>query len=101
MDNDPTDQIIIEQIPDHIPIQKLIKDKRATTNARNRLNYKLRSANGTNLQLKLKSPSDSRPRGRPVQKITDENIQSYISTHVKPAKAIRTLDEPLILVSDV
>jgi hypothetical protein len=81
MDNDPTDQIIIEQIQDHITIEKLIKEKRTLTNARNRLNYKLRSANGTNLQLKL--PSDSRPRGRPVQKITDENIQSYISTHVK------------------
>ena len=55
MDNDPTDQKIIEQ---------LIKEKRALTNARNRNNYKIRSANGTNLQIK--SPSDSRPRGRPV-----------------------------------
>ncbi len=94
-----TEQVIIEQIPDHITIEQLIKERRAMTNARNRNNYKIRSLCGTNLQIK--SPSDSRPRGRPVQKITDENIQSYISTHVKPAKAIRALDEPLILVADV
>ena len=112
MDNS-TDQIIIEQLqtlrvcnmpkgmPDHITIQKLIKEKRTLTNARNRLNYKLRSANGTNKQIKLKSPSDSRPRGRPVQKITLDDIQLHISRQVKPKKAITTLDEPLILVSDV
>ena len=103
MDNS-TDQIIIEQLqtlrvcnmpkgmPDHITIQKLIQEKRTLTNARNRLNYKLRSANGTNLQLK--SSSQLQPKGRPVQKITVADIQLHISRQNKKNKTI-PVDEPL------
>ena len=102
MDNDPTDQIIIEQLQtlrvcnmpkgmrDHITIQKLIKEKRTLTNARNRLNYKLRSANGTNLQLK--SSSQLQPKGRKLKPITEDDIQLHISKQIKPTRAIRTLD---------
>ena len=101
MDNS-TDQIIIEQLqtlrvcnmpkgmPDHITIQKLIKEKRTLTNARNRLNYKLRSANGTNLQLK--SSSQLQPKGRKLQIITVADIQLHISTQIKPKRAITTND---------
>ena len=111
MDNDPTDQIIIEQIqtlcvcnmpsgmPDHITIQKLITEKRTLTNARNRLNYKLRSLEHRNHQIK--PASQLRPKGRKLKFISDQDIQSYLSTQVKPSKAITSLDEPLILVSDV
>ena len=79
---------------DHITIQKLISDRRATTNARNRLNYKIRSVNGTNKQIKLKSSSESRPKGRPVQNITVADIQLHISRQNKKNKAI-PVDEPL------
>ena len=79
---------------DHITIQKLISDRRATTNERNRLNYKIRSVNGTNKQIKLKTSSQSRPKGRPVQKITVADIQLHLSRENKENKAI-PVDEPL------
>ena len=103
MDNS-TDQIIIEQLqtlrvcnmpkgmPDHITIQKLIQEKRAITNARNRRNYSKRKDEGRNKQLK--STSQLQPKGRPVQKITVADIQLHISRHMKENKAI-PVDEPL------
>ncbi len=100
MDNKPTDKIIIEHLQtlhfstisnmhlgreDHITIEKLISDRRAITNARNRLNYKIRSLQDRNHQIK--SPSQLQPKGRKPKAITDQEIQIYILKQVKPVKA--------------
>ena len=87
------------QLPEHTMIEQMIKEKRALTNARNRLNYKLRSVEGRNHQIK--SSSHIQPKGRKVKVITDQEIQNYILKQVKPVKAIPTYDQPLILVADV
>ena len=77
-----TDQI--EQISDHITIEQLISDRRTFINTRNRNNYKLRSANGTNLQLK--STSQLQQKGRKLKPTTEDDIKSYIATQIKPKK---------------
>jgi hypothetical protein len=87
---------------DHTLIQKLISDRRAITNARNRLNYKIRSLQDRNHQIK--SSSQLQPKGRKPKAITDQEIQIYILKQVKPVKAVKamipTYDEPLILLAD-
>ena len=87
MDNDPTEQIIIEQLQDHITIQKLIQEKRAITNARNRHNYSKRKDEGRNKQLK--STSQLQPKERKLKPITEDDIQVHISKQIKPTRAIR------------
>jgi hypothetical protein len=74
---------------DHTLIQKLISDRRAITNARNRLNYKIRSLQDRNHQIK--SSSQLQPKGRKPKAITDQEIQIYILKQVKPVKAVKAM----------
>ena len=85
------------QEPELKAIEQMISDRRTFINTRNRHNYKLRSANGTNLQLK--STSQLKPKGRKRQSITVDDIQSYVSNQVKPKRAKRTNDELLVEVA--
>jgi hypothetical protein len=99
MDTEPTDKIIIEHLQtlrvsnmplgmqEHTMIQKLISEERAITNARNRLNYNKRKAEGRNHQIK--SPSTQlQPKGRKPKAITVDDINKYVSTQAKAKKAI-------------
>ena len=81
-----TQDIQYIQEPKRKAIEQMISDRRTFINTRNRHNYKLRSANGTNLQLK--SPSQLQPKGRKLKFISDQDIQSYISTQMKPTSEI-------------
>jgi hypothetical protein len=101
MDTEPSDKIIIEHLQtlrfstisnmplgmqEHTMIQKLISEERAITNARNRLNYNKRKAEGRNHQIK--SPSTQlQPKGRKPKAITVDDINKYVSTQAKAKKS--------------
>ncbi len=81
MDTKPTDTMKTQQDTDHTKIETLIFEQRAITNARNRLNYHKRKAEGRNHQLK--SSSELRLKGRKLKPITIDDIQLHISTRLK------------------